>query len=354
MIRFFYLLLLLFFWTFFLLNWTDKVQATTDRPERSFYRLPELYNSNAVAGRLYLQPIGPKEDRIIDGFKLDVSLANAAEYRPDFNNAAESYTPMRYNTNLLSFRAAKGLNLIHHDFEIGGVFRLVQDNNHSLMADFLKWFHLQIGSDGHIPRDVPYGAVIGDAQTSVIGGDGKIYILSPDLYTKFQILKEQRESFLPNLAVKLSCRIPISKQPFDTLGIGASLGVSKEFMERFRYMAALALVYQNLYRDDFNASDLDVNQFAYDIFGGIGYDFGAEGGYYTNLGIRYSNQRVVYADNPDSATAATVVHGALNYISKNKNWEIFTSFGEEITAISRALEPDFIILMGVCFNFSQK
>ncbi len=70
---------------------------------------------------------------------------------------------------------------------------------------------------------------------------------------------------------------------------------------------------------------------------------------YTTLGVRYSNERVVYSDNPDSATPATVVHGALNYRPQNGTWEIFSTLGEEITAVSRALEPDFIVYIGISF-----
>lgn len=315
------------------------------------YRFPEMYNSNALAGRLYLQPVGPHEDQVSPDFNLDLSLSIAAEYRPNFNDTAKSYDPMRYNTNLLTVRTSKGFNLNTLDFEVGGVWRLVQDKDNSFLAEFLRWFHRIIGSKGHIPNNVPYGAVIGNGNASVIGSDGNIYLLSPELYAKFQILEEQEKNNIPNLSLKLSCRVPISNDNFDTWGFGLSTGISKGFAENFRYKAAIALVYQDLYSNDFDATDLGVNRFAYDLFGGIGYDFGNPGGFYSDLGLRYSNERIVYTDNSDSATPAVVVHGAINYLSKDKSWEIFSGFSEEITAISRALEPDFIFSVGASIKF---
>ncbi len=316
---------------------------------KSAHRFPETYNSNAVAGRLYLQPIGPREDRVVSGITADLSLANTAEYRPRFNDAAKTYRPMRYNTNLLSLRIAGKIDGMPPEMEIGGVFRLVQDNDSSKMADFLKWFHGLIDSKEHIPKNIPYGATIGNGHTSLIGGDGHINLLSPDIYLKFQLLKENDSTAAPDLAVKLSGRIPLSGDRFDTWGIGASLGLSKQVGNQLRLMAATALVYQDLSPRSFRSTDLDVSPLAYDLFGAVAYDFGEKGGYYTTLGGRYSNKRVVYSDNPDSATPATVVHGALNYRPQNATWEIFSTLGEEITAISRALEPDFIVYLGISF-----
>ena len=315
------------------------------------YRYPKLYNSNAVAGRLYLQPIGPYEDQVLQDLHMDLSLSVAAGYRPYFNDAADSYDPMRYNTNLLTMRASKGFIIDSREIEVGGILRIVQDNDSSFLSDFLRWFHRVIGSKGHIPDDVPYGAVVGNGHASLVGGSGNVYLLAPEFYTKIQILAEQKKNKLPNLSLKLSCRIPVSSDDFDTWGFGLSMGATKQFARKFRYKAAMALVYQDLSATDFNATDLDVASFAYDFFGGIGYDFGKKGGFYSDLGLRYSNERVAYKDNPDSATAAVVVHGGINYLSENRNWEIFTSLGEEITGISHALEPDFILCVGISLKF---
>jgi hypothetical protein len=330
------------------------------------YRFPELHNPNPVAGRLYLQPIGAHDDQVIEGFQFDVSVNSYSEYNRRFHDGrygtgeADKTLPggeypdlLFMNGNTFQVRISQGFKIKGFKVEAGAIVRSYLERENSEMQVFLAAFHsVADNSPGHIPPDgQPWGGWVGDQQTVVIGSDGKVFLTSAELYTKLQVLEEKE--WIPNVAVKLSVRIPLSGLPFDSWGAGVSVGLSKKIFDWLSFIGAASIQYQDLDPSDFNASNLTVHPLTYDLFGGFTVDPGAPGGFYFALGFRYSSVRIEYSTNPGSVEPSYVVHASLNY-QMQSGWELYFFMSEEIPQWDEALEPDFIAGIGVSYRPKAK
>jgi hypothetical protein len=131
------------------------------------------------------------------------------------------------------------------------------------------------------------------------------------------------------------------------------VGLSKTLSSHFKLIADGDLVYQDLTAKDFNADNLRVSSSVWDLFTGIIWDMGKEGGWYTQLGIRYSSERVMYPANPESADGAVVVHFGPVYRMKTKGGslvEYYVTFNEDIPGLGHGLEPDVAFFSGISFS----
>lgn len=331
------------------------------------YRLPELFNTNALAGRLYLQPIGPYEYKVIEGLKIDGTIFTAGEYNRFFHNGAygegkisqedEFKTPAFYHNNrYYTLRISYGYKLKGFKLESGAIFRVQQDViEDSEMSVFLLEFH-SIGdnSPGHIPSTgLPMNGVIGNNNTLVLGDNGQLYLGSADLYTKLQVLEKGDIKWIDNLAVKASVRVPIKSDEFNNFGFGLSIGAEKELLSWLSLVGAASLSYQDLEAEDFNADDIEVKNYAWDIYLGFVFDPGDKGGFYIDAGLRFSNERISYIDNRTSSRFANVIHMSLNWERKS-GWTYYLGIGEEIPNLDGALEPDFVAFIGAEYRLNYR
>ncbi len=322
-----------------------------------FYRFPCLYNSNPVSGRLYLQPLGVHEDQVIKGTTVDLSFGSSAEYNRYFMSDPQAVKEesLTVNTNIYSLKLSHYLLFLGIGIETGGIFRAHQDIKNTLLADFLDSFHDwsedTLDFNGHSPPNDRYYGSIGDGNTVVIGKSGNIFLSTIQLYSKIQLMDDKGPKFLtPNVSIKFSTRIPTSNKNFDKIGVGFSSGISKELFKWINFIGAFDIVFQNLEAHDFNASNIDVKKVVYDIFAGFVLDMGKTGGWYNNIGMRFSPARIRYSDNPDSADDAYVLHYGIVYnksLKNNKIIEIFINLNEDLPDFGHCLEPDFRIQCGV-------
>jgi len=328
------------------------------------YRFPETHNPNPIAGRLYLQPIGAHDDQVVDGLHVDVSVNSYSEYNRRFHDGR--YGPgevdptqgvpapdlLFMNGNTFQVTISQGFKIRGFKVEAGAIVRSYLERENSEMQVFLAAFH-SVGdnSPGHIPPPgQSWNGTLGGQQTVVIGKDGQIYLTTAELYAKLQLLEEKE--WIPNLSIKLSARIPLSGLPFDSWGAGVSVGLSKKIFDWLTFIGAASVQYQDLNQGSFNASNLSVHPWTYDLFGGFVVDPGAPGGFYLTMGFRYSSVRIEYSSNPDSADPSYILHASLNY-QLQSGWELYFFCSEEIPQWDAALEPDFIAGFGASYKFKS-
>lgn len=321
-------------------------------------RFPVLSNPNAVAGRLYLQPLGEHDDQAIEPLTVSADFGSATDYNVHFVEK-EGDRELTVNTNIYSFAVTKGFSLFGKSWETGTQVRLYQDMRQTWGSELVKNYHEAFPSDGfgHVPPDGQFYGCIGDNQTPVIGNNREFYLTTVQLHAKTQILRDQPGRPIPDLALKLTARIPTSGKPFDTQGIGLTAGLSKQLTASLSFMGSAALVYQALSEEDFNANNLTVEPLAVDLFAGACWDMGLEDGWYAQGGLRWSSERVAYKDNSESAGPAYVVHFGPVYRSQPKRWgfyEYFISFSEDIPGLGYGLEPDVAFFTGLAFSFTNR
>lgn len=325
-----------------------------------FYRFPDLYNPNPIGGRLYLQPIGPHEDRVVEGLVISVSYLTSSEFNRKFHDSAKfrgkwphdeaiNDSLLYMNSRMLQIRVSHGFKIRGFKFEAGAIVRTFQDTSESEMKVFLAEFHDVIGSPNPSP-DQPYNGTVGKGRTVVIGPDGQIYMTTAELYAKVQLLDNSEKEYIPNLSLKFSVKVPISGLAYDTWGVGISAGVSQKITDWLTFIAAGSVSYQDLSSDVFGGdNNLLVRRWVYDLFGGVVIDPFAKGGFYMTLGLRYSSVRMTYGSNPDSSHETYVAVVSLNYLSPHRDWEVRVFFSEEIPGLEGGLEPDFSF--GVNFTY---
>lgn len=318
------------------------------------FRFPELSNPNAVGGRLYLQPLGDRDHRVRENTEITVSFGSATDYNVHFVETRGD-RELTVNTNTYSLSLACGTTLFGRPLEAGGVLRSYQDMKKTWGSELVKNYH-ELFSDGfgEVPPDGQYYGAIGDNETRVIGKNREFYLNTLQVYAKTQILRERPGSALPDLAVKLSGRIPLSGKPFDTPGIGLSLGLAKKLSPAFSLIGSTGWLFQDLTARDFNADNLRVRHFAFDLFSGIVWDMGEPEGWYSQLGMRWASERISYRANSDSAGPSYVVHFGPVYRTRTKEGrtlEFFLSCSEDIPGLGHGLEPDVAFYTGVVLGF---
>ena len=332
-----------------------------------FYRFPEIHNPNPVAGRLFLQPIGDHDDQVIEGLRIDAWGNSYSEYNRRFHDGSygkgweahpnETGVPvpnlLYMNGNTIQLTIAKGFRVKGLKIEGGAIVRSYVDRGKdSEMEVFLAWFHKV---EGNSPQYIPLpnqgiSGVVGDQKTVVIGEAGQVYMTSADLYAKVQLLEEKQ--YLPNVSVKLVTRLPLSSRPFDTFGVGSSIGVSKGIFDWLTLIGAASMAYQNIDQGDFQAHNLRIYPWSSSLFGGFVVDPGKKGGFYLTAGFRFSTVRLSYSTNPSAVAAAKVMHASLNYRDADGRYEAYIFANEEVPHFDQNLEPDF--LFGVGFSYYGK
>jgi len=325
------------------------------------YSFPEVFNANPV-GRLYLQPLSPHEDQVIDGWDMSVNAMQSVEYNRQFHNLTGVMADQAYNekfpvyqedvrllkgsTYTLTVRVSKGFSLKGYRVEAGTVFRNFEDADESGLEIFLLKFHHKQGSNGHIPpKERPFDGPIGENATMIMGKNGEVFLTSIEAYAKLQVLDGALNTREPNLSLKLSVKPPVTSKKFDTFGTSLSVGYSQQVFRQLSLLAGAAITYQDLKPKDFSATNIDVRKWVGEAFVGVAYDPGHTRGFYGTSGLRYATQRVTYTHNPDSASPSLVIHMALNYQTKKGNGEISLYLQEEYPkdSASLALEPDFVV-----------
>jgi hypothetical protein len=316
-------------------------------------RFPLLYNANALAGRLYLQPLDVHDDVVNRGWNISFELGSATDYNVYFkeSDGDEEWT---VNSNIFSLAASRGLTIGSQLFEFGAGLRVHQDKDNTLLADLTESYHGIFGDGfGKTPPDGQYYGKVGNNNTRLIADSGDVFITTLQLSAKYQLLSDQGTgSWQPNLTLKLSSRIPLSGKDFDRFGIGLSAGLSKEVLNQFYLLAAAGIIYQDLSKEDFNADNLDVDKTAVDCFAGVLWDIGRADAWYLQLGSRWSSKRVAYTENSGSAESSwnVLFGGAYRLIRDNgRPVDIYLNFTEDIPGFGHGLEPDFAVYGGVSF-----
>lgn len=348
MIRFF-TAILLFCFTF---SWCDSVCAQT---AVNPLRFPVLSNPNALAGRLYLQPLSVHDDRVIEGTELSISYGSATDYNVHFVEY-DGDKELTVNTNSYSISMSKGFSFFGKMLETGGEFRAYQDMRKTWGSELVKSYHEAFPSDGfgNVPPDGQFYGSVGENETPVIGRNRELYLSTFQFYAKTQILREREGSLMPDLALKLSGRIPLSGKDFDTPGAGITVGLSKQLSKKLSFMGSGGVVFQDLTHRDFNAGNLKVSHWALDLFSGLCWDMGEEDGWYVQAGLRWSSERISYRNNPESAGPGYVVHFGPVYRTKTSNGkllEYFISCSEDIPGLGYGLEPDVGFYAGVALGY---
>ncbi len=350
------------------LSKTDE-NPLENRPNEVIHRFPEMHNPNAAGGRLYLQPLGSNDDQVVEGVRVDVSVASYGEFNRHFHDGSISgpveHRPtsqgvnpdlLYMNGNVLQVMLTQGFRVRGYKIEAGAIVRAYMDREENEMEIFLAAFHKWEGnSPNHFPpAGQPYGGTIGNNKTVIVGRDGQIYLAGADLFAKIQLLEEKRGTFTPNLSLKASFRIPLSGLPFDTFGAGLTLGYSKHLTNWFKLIASASVGFQNLTQEDFNASNLDVRRLTYDFFAGFVVDPGKAGGFYFSAGLRYSSIHISYPSNPASENPSKVIQLSFNYQAESGAWEFYIYAAEEIPQLDGSLQPDFLMGVGYSYHFGAK
>jgi hypothetical protein len=313
-----------------------------------------LSNPNAVAGRLYLQTLSVHDDRVMADPEITVSFGSATDYNVHFIET-QGDRELTVNTNIYTLSMSGGFSFLGRTHEAGAVLNSYQDMRKTWGSQLVKNYHRAFSDGfGQVPPDGQFYGGVGENQTSVIGANREFYLTTLQVYSKTQVLKENPDGLRPDLALKFSGRIPLSGNDFDTPGIGISAGISKQLTPSIVFMGSAGATFQDLTAHDFNATNLKVDHFAVDLFSGLCWDMGREEGWYGQLGLRWSSERIAYRKNPESAGHAYVVQFGPVYRTKTKTGhvlEYFASFSEDIPGLGYGLEPDVGFFAGIAVGF---
>ncbi|MFA6009713.1 MAG: hypothetical protein WC799_07005, partial [Desulfobacteraceae bacterium] len=132
------------------------------------FRFPVLSNPNALAGRLYLQPLSDHDDRVIEATVLSASYGSATDYNIHFVEN-EGDRELTVNTNIYSISMSKGFSLSGKMVETGGVLRAYQDMRKTWGSELVKNYHEAFPSDGfgNVPPDGQFYGSVGENETRV-------------------------------------------------------------------------------------------------------------------------------------------------------------------------------------------
>lgn len=330
------------------------------------YRFPNAYNPNPIGGRLFVQPMDGHDDQVVMGLSGNVSLTTASEFNRSFHDGSSGSGPvprdvvnpdlLLVNSYIVEVQLGYGFRIKGYKVEAGALIRTHIDTEESEMSIFLAEVHRGVfPSPNHIPADdQPYNGTVGEKRTVVIAKNGQVFITTAQLYAKIQLLEEERLSWIPNLSFKWSVRVPTSSHPFDRFGTSITFGLSKHLTDWIVFLASASISFQDLEARHFDATNLKVYQFYYDLFAGLVVDLGDPGGFYAVGGFRFSSLRMRYENEPTSATTSSVVHLSFNYLSASGNWELYFYLSEEIPGVSYSLEPDFLAGLGLAFRLGAR
>ena len=318
-------------------------------------RFPVLYNPNALAGRLYLQPLDVHDDVVVKGWSFSFELGSAVDYNVYFKES-EGDDELTVNYNTYSFALSKDISLASRDIELGAVLRIHQDKKSTLLSSLVRNFHDAFPSDGfgEVPPEDQYFGEIGDNNTEIIADSGNVFLSTLQLSGKYQLLEDAGlGTYQPNLTLKLSTRIPLSGKDFDTFGVALSAGLSKEVFNQFFLIGSGGVAYQDLEQSDFNATNLNVDDIAIDCFVGSIWDFGEKENWYAQLGTRWSSERISYSENPDSAESGWIILFGLNYRTLLNNGDLvgfYFNCSEDLPGLGHGLESDFGVYSGFTYH----
>jgi len=319
-------------------------------------RFPVLYNPNALAGRLYLQPLDVHDDVVVKGWSFTFEVGSAVDYNIYFKEK-DGDDELTVNYNVYSFALTKDITVADQNIELGAVLRIHQDKKSTLLADLVKNFHNAFPSDGfgEVPPDGQYYGEVGNNDTRIIADSGDIFLSTLQLSGKYQIWEDGGlGTYRPNLTLKFSTRIPLSGKDFDTLGVAISVGLSKEIFNQIYLLGSGGIIYQDLDQSDFNADNLDVDDIATDLFIGTIWDFGKRENWYAQLGTRWSSERIAYSENSDSAESSFIILFGLNYRSILESGALIDYYfncSEDLPGLGHGLEPDFGVYSGLAYHF---
>ncbi len=316
-------------------------------------RFPVLYNPNALAGRLYLQPLEVHDDSVTKGWTVSFDVGSATDYNVYFKEY-DGDEELTANYNVFSFALSKDVTIASQAVELGAILRINQDKKNTILADLTESYHGMFSDGfGKTPPDGQYYGEVGNNQTRIIADSGDVFLSTLQLSGKYQLWEDKGLGTLrPNVTLKISGRIPLSSKDFDTAGIALSLGFSKEVLRQFYLIGAGGLIYQDLSQEDFNADNLDVEKFAIDCFAGSIWDLGKQNDWYLQLGTRWSSERISYSTNPESAESSWNVLLGISYRVVRENGDLvdlFLNFTEDIPGFSHGLDPDFGVYGGFSF-----
>lgn len=323
--------------------------------EKINLRFPVLYNPNALAGRLYLQPLDIHDDVVIKGWSFAFELGSAVDYNVYFKEN-DNDDELTVNYNVFSFALAKDITLASQNIELGTILRIHQDKKKTVLSDFIRNFHSMFSSDsfGQVPPKGQYYGEVGSNDTKVIANNGDVSISTLQLSGKYQVWKDRGlGTYKPNVTLKLSTRIPLSGKDFDTVGIAFSAGFSKEIYNQFYLIGAGGIIYQDLDQGKFNATNLDVKKVAADFLIGSIWDFGEKGSWYGQLGTRWSPEKVSYSENQDSSEPSWIILFGINHRTLIKNGglvDFYFNCSEDIPGLGHGLETDFGIYSGFSYH----
>lgn len=314
-------------------------------------RFPILYNANALAGRLYIQPLDVHDDTVSKGWRVAFGTGSATDYNIYFKEAAvdEEWT---VNSNIFSLALSKGITVSSQTVELGAVLRMSQDKKSTLLASLTDSYHGMFLSDGFgkTPPDDQYYGEIGNNNTSVIAESGDVFICTLQLSAKYQLWKDRGpNTSQPNVTLKISGRMPLSGNDFDKPGLALSTGFSKEVLKQLYLLGAAGVIYQDLSQEDFNADNLDVEKIAFDGFVGSIWDPGERNDWYYQLGTRWSSKRISYSANSESAEASWNILFGISYRIVQESGEVvdlYVNFTEDLPGLGHGLEPDFGAYIG--------
>ena len=337
---------------------SDTSQAPQYRPwSRAHYLaetdalhlFPDTYNYDPVGGRLFLQPLGMNDDRVVMGPAITMILGETSTYSPNFKDMANSNPALKSNAHIMNLQLSHGFRLKGYKLEVGGIIRNYQDEDQSNLSVFIAKVHEAVGSSPGAEL-APYSGAVGENHTVVIGDDGSFFVSSADLYLKLQLLEEKPEGWLPNLAVKFIVRAPLSNQEFNKFGEGLAVGLSKHLTNRLIFVSSVAIAHQQVEGKDFDSENLIIEPWMYDVFGGLVYDLKSPGFWTVSGGLKRSSRNIYYQNNPASAEPANIMLFSVNYQTRLKEWSYSFQFSEDVANPRRAVEPDFTLEMTVRYR----
>ena len=317
----------------------------------------DIYNPDPVGGRLFVQPLSFHEDVVVEDWFFGESVITSSSYSRFFFSDARSNAPASSQV-INSIYVSKGININGFRFEFGGIYRIHQDIRESNLSRFLDSLHRAINQSSNIaPEAHRFQTSAGRDGVSLIGPNGEWFMETLQVYTKYQLLYDEPGKHTPNLSLKLTLRLPVTTNSFDTLGVALSMGMSKRIGQGHKFLFAGDICYQGIDRSSFQTRDPDlmVRQWYAEIFAGFSLELGKPGGWYMTLGHRYSSRKVYYRRHPDTQIdnrqqASHIEYLKIAYSSRGKKWEFYLMAQEDLFLPFRALEPDFLINGGVVFH----
>lgn len=318
---------------------------------------PDLTDPNMMA-RTYLNPNYGALDHVTEGLVAVVGYGTSSDNMQYFYGNNNVSDPIA-NTNFITVSLHEGFQIpLGGDkaplkMEIGGTIRSYQDVDKNLMSIFLAEFHsINKKLEENIPQGDPYTGDLGP-RTVLIGPDGKFYFTTADVYAKLQLLQEGPTT--PNLAIKLSVKIPLTNISFDTAGVAATVGASKKLSKVVCVLFSATVGHEDtgLARFQLTPQDgIEVNPYFADVFGGLYFALGK--GWSISTGYRLDTVRIRSMANPGGTRFSQVIPLKISYTDEKNRWGIELNAQEDnplpAAGPFKNNEPDFQAWLGATFG----